>query len=213
MRARSRAATRAAGDYASAAAGADRAAGTALAGPAGAASRGWGNARTPPAGMALACRGGGARRYRSRNVEDHRLARRGKRGRRRSVGEPRARADGHAPDGRRVDRPAHGEAVVQRPPRLFAAGVRLRRVGLPVDRRASRLRRGRAGRGSRLWTASACDRRFPVADAARVDGRAAGSHAPGYHMLHWSAPDYTYWVVSDLGVTELGEFSRLLRQA
>src|SRR5207244_6339234 len=43
--------TRAAGDYASAAAGADRAAGTALAGPAGAASRGWGNARTPPAGM------------------------------------------------------------------------------------------------------------------------------------------------------------------
>ncbi len=35
----------------------------------------------------------------------------------------------------------------------------------------------------------------------------------GYHMLHWSAPDYTYWVVSDLGVTELGEFSRLLRQA
>src|SRR2546430_7675908 len=94
MRARSRAATRAAGDYASAAAGADRAAGTALAGPAGAASRGGGNARTPPAGMALACRGGGARRYRSRNVEDHRLARRGKRGRRRSVGEPRARADG-----------------------------------------------------------------------------------------------------------------------
>src|SRR5205814_5920775 len=61
---------------------------------------------------------------------------------------------------------------------LFAAGVRLRRVGLPVDLRASRLRRGRAGRGSRLWTASACDRRFPVADAARVDGRAAGSHAP-----------------------------------
>src|SRR5438270_9621887 len=35
-----------------------------------------------------------------------------------------------------------------------------------------------AGRGSRPWTASACDRRFPVADAARVDGRAAGSHAP-----------------------------------
>jgi anti-sigma factor RsiW len=35
----------------------------------------------------------------------------------------------------------------------------------------------------------------------------------GYHMLHWSAPDYTYWVVSDLGVTELGEFSRLWRQA
>jgi len=35
----------------------------------------------------------------------------------------------------------------------------------------------------------------------------------GYHMLHWSAPDYTYWVVSDVGVAELGEFSRLLQQA
>src|SRR5207244_13317847 len=102
MRARSRAATRAAGDYASAAAGADRAAGTALAGPAGAASRGWGNARTPPAGMALACRGGGALRYRSRNVRDHRLARPGKRSRQRIVGNRPATADGHAAPERRV---------------------------------------------------------------------------------------------------------------
>ncbi len=35
----------------------------------------------------------------------------------------------------------------------------------------------------------------------------------GYHLLHWAAADYTYWVVSDLGLPELGDFAGLLRQA
>ncbi|PYP56708.1 MAG: anti-sigma factor [Gemmatimonadetes bacterium] len=35
----------------------------------------------------------------------------------------------------------------------------------------------------------------------------------GYHMLHWTTPDYTYWVVSDLGLAELQDFAQLLRQA
>ena len=35
----------------------------------------------------------------------------------------------------------------------------------------------------------------------------------GYHELHWTTPDYTYWVVSDLGLAELQEFVLLLRQA
>jgi len=35
----------------------------------------------------------------------------------------------------------------------------------------------------------------------------------GYHLLHWATPEYTYWVVSDLGQAELGEFARLLREA
>ena len=35
----------------------------------------------------------------------------------------------------------------------------------------------------------------------------------GYHLLHWSTGEYTYWVVSDLGATELEEFTGLLRQA
>ena len=35
----------------------------------------------------------------------------------------------------------------------------------------------------------------------------------GYHVLHWNTPAYAYWVVSDLGLTELREFSRLLQQA
>ncbi|HXW96853.1 MAG TPA: anti-sigma factor [Gemmatimonadales bacterium] len=34
----------------------------------------------------------------------------------------------------------------------------------------------------------------------------------GYHLLHWVEPDYVYWVVSDLGTTELDEFAGLLRQ-
>jgi anti-sigma factor (TIGR02949 family) len=35
----------------------------------------------------------------------------------------------------------------------------------------------------------------------------------GYHLLHWTTPEYTYWVVSDLGLAELGQFAGLLRQA
>ncbi len=35
----------------------------------------------------------------------------------------------------------------------------------------------------------------------------------GYHLLHWVTPDYAYWVVSDLGLPELGDFAGLLRQA
>jgi len=35
----------------------------------------------------------------------------------------------------------------------------------------------------------------------------------GYHLLHWTTPDYTYWVVSDLGITELQAFAQLLQQA
>jgi len=47
-------------------------------------------------------------------------------------------------------------------------------------------------------------------------GSAGGPSArtrQGYHELHWTTPDYTYWVVSDLGVAELPEFVLLLRQA
>jgi anti-sigma factor RsiW len=35
----------------------------------------------------------------------------------------------------------------------------------------------------------------------------------GYHMLHWSSGDYSYWAVSDLGLPELKDFSVLLEQA
>jgi anti-sigma factor RsiW len=35
----------------------------------------------------------------------------------------------------------------------------------------------------------------------------------GYHLLHWTTPEYTYWVVSDLGTAELGQFAQLVRAA
>jgi len=35
----------------------------------------------------------------------------------------------------------------------------------------------------------------------------------GYYLLHWTAADYTYWVVSDLGLAELRDFAQLVRQA
>jgi anti-sigma factor RsiW len=35
----------------------------------------------------------------------------------------------------------------------------------------------------------------------------------GYHLLHWARADYTYWVVSDLGLVELHDFAQLVQQA
>lgn len=35
----------------------------------------------------------------------------------------------------------------------------------------------------------------------------------GYHVLHWTTRDYSYWVVSDLGLAELQDFTGLLQQA
>jgi len=43
----------------------------------------------------------------------------------------------------------------------------------------------------------------------------AGGGAPlvrqGYHLLHWTTPEYTYWVASDLGLSELTNFAGLLQ--
>jgi anti-sigma factor (TIGR02949 family) len=43
-----------------------------------------------------------------------------------------------------------------------------------------------------------------------------GERAPvtrqGYHMLHWNTGSYVYWLVSDLGLTELTQFAGLLRE-
>jgi anti-sigma factor (TIGR02949 family) len=47
-------------------------------------------------------------------------------------------------------------------------------------------------------------------------GGAAGERSPvtrqGYHLLHWNSASYVYWLVSDLGLTELTEFAGLLRE-
>ncbi|HEY6159080.1 MAG TPA: hypothetical protein VIV88_16655, partial [Gemmatimonadales bacterium] len=34
----------------------------------------------------------------------------------------------------------------------------------------------------------------------------------GYHLLHWGTPAYTYWVASDLGLSELRDFAALLQR-
>jgi anti-sigma factor RsiW len=47
-------------------------------------------------------------------------------------------------------------------------------------------------------------------------GSAAGRAAmtrQGYHLRHWTTPGFVYWVVSDLGTTELDQFAGLLRGA
>jgi anti-sigma factor RsiW len=33
----------------------------------------------------------------------------------------------------------------------------------------------------------------------------------GYHLLHWTTPEYAYWVASDLGLSELTDFVGLLQ--
>jgi len=35
----------------------------------------------------------------------------------------------------------------------------------------------------------------------------------GYHLRHWTTPEYMYWVASDLNLAELQDFVRLLQQA
>jgi anti-sigma factor (TIGR02949 family) len=44
-------------------------------------------------------------------------------------------------------------------------------------------------------------------------GGPSTSSAQGYHLLHWTNADYTYWAVSDLGLPELEDFANLLRAA
>ena len=45
---------------------------------------------------------------------------------------------------------------------------------------------------------------------SRVEGPSTRTHQ-GYHLLHWTEGDYTYWVVSDLGMPELQDFAALLK--
>jgi len=46
----------------------------------------------------------------------------------------------------------------------------------------------------------------------RANPSAIGSRQ-GYHVFPWITPEYTYWVVSDLGVAELQDFAHLVQQA
>jgi anti-sigma factor RsiW len=50
------------------------------------------------------------------------------------------------------------------------------------------------------------------ADAGMAQGPTTETRH-GYHLLHWNGSDFTYWVVSDLGTTELQEFAGLLKDA
>lgn len=46
-------------------------------------------------------------------------------------------------------------------------------------------------------------------------GRSAGPGEftrQGYHVLHWTTPEYTYWVASDLGLAELRDFVGLVQR-
>jgi len=53
---------------------------------------------------------------------------------------------------------------------------------------------------------------WPTGRGGSADG-AATQTRQGYHLVHWASPDYEHWVVSDLGLAELQDFSRLLQQA
>ncbi len=52
---------------------------------------------------------------------------------------------------------------------------------------------------------------WPSTEGAIESGGVTDRH--GYHLLHWRTADYTYWVVSDLGVAELRQFAQMLRDA
>ena len=50
--------------------------------------------------------------------------------------------------------------------------------------------------------------------AARGANDPPSSHSgQGYHLLHWTTADYTYWAVSDLGLPELEDFVGMVKRA
>jgi len=51
------------------------------------------------------------------------------------------------------------------------------------------------------------------ATGGSVGGPPSLATRQGYHLLQWTTPDYAYWVVSDLGLTELRDFAQLVQQA
>jgi len=55
---------------------------------------------------------------------------------------------------------------------------------------------------------------WPVSAGSRAGegGGSASRSRQGYHELHWTSGDYTYWVASDLGLPELQQFADLVRR-
>ncbi len=55
---------------------------------------------------------------------------------------------------------------------------------------------------------------WPVSAGSRAGegGGSAGRSRQGYHELHWTSGDYTYWVASDLALPELEQFAELVRR-
>jgi anti-sigma factor RsiW len=51
---------------------------------------------------------------------------------------------------------------------------------------------------------------WPAERATRI---AAPLERRGYHVLHWSTPEFAYWVTSDVGLAELQQFGGMLRLA
>jgi len=51
------------------------------------------------------------------------------------------------------------------------------------------------------------------ATGGSVGGPPSVATRQGYHLLQWTTPDYAYWTVSDLGLTELRDFAQLVHQA
>ena len=87
--------------------------------------------------------------------------------------ESRAVVDGNASVGCAFLGPAHGKAMVQRQTGLLAGCQRLRRAGIPIDRRAGRLRGRASGGGFGLPGAAACHQ--PVYVARGCIGRRYGA--------------------------------------
>lgn len=47
--------------------------------------------------------------------------------------------------------------------------------------------------------------------AEKAKSLSAPTTRQGYRVLHWQTPEYSYWVASDLGLSELTDFVRLLQ--
>ena len=125
-----------------------------------------------------------------------------------------ALAAGRPSHRRGLDRPAHGQAVVQRQARRLAAGDRPHRAGLYADRRPARLCRRARHRRRRLQaprsTSSICSWRRPRTPSARPPKTET---MQGFNIRRWSERGLNFWAVSDIGADELAEFGEKFEAA
>ena len=115
--------------------------------------------------------------------------------------------------GCRIERPAYGKAMVQRPPRLYPAGKGFRRPGFSAAGRPARLSGRTPGRRAGLSARQARHRPFRLAGKGNASPPPETAQRQGYNVVHWTQDGMVFWAVSDVELDQLRNFAELWQQA